>query len=234
MISLQQLRQNILQVESEISRTLAKVGRTREDLMLVAVTKLQPTNVLNMALDCGLVHLGESKAQEAIDKREKIYREADWHFIGHLQSNKVKYIAGKFSLIHSVDSLPLADELEKRCSRENTVQKILIQVNTSGEESKYGVPPQSALSLINQIAGHQHLEIRGMMTIGRFAADEDEIRSEFRMLRKLFDEAKSLEHPSINMSYLSMGMTQDFKIAIEEGANIIRIGTALFGTRNYR
>lgn len=233
MISKEELQNNVQEIEANIDKALKKACKSRNDLTLVAVTKIHPVELLKMALETGLTVLGESKVQEALNKQEEIGQSAEWHLIGHLQTNKVKHAVGKFSIIHSVDSLKLANEIQKQCKKKEIIQNILIQVNISKEDSKFGNTPEETIALMKEIALLPNLKIQGLMTIGLFTDDEEEIRREFRLLKGLFDKIKSMTIPEVEMKYLSMGMTNDYEIAIEEGSNMVRIGTALFGQRNY-
>ncbi len=233
MISKEELQNNVQEIEANIDKALKKACKSRNDLTLVAVTKIHPVELLKMALETGLTVLGESKVQEALNKQEEIGQSAEWHLIGHLQTNKVKHAVGKFSIIHSVDSFKLANEIQKQCKKKEIIQSILIQVNISKEDSKFGNTPEETIALMKEIALLPNLKIQGLMTIGLFTDDEEEIRREFRLLKGLFDKIKSMTIPEVEMKYLSMGMTNDYEIAIEEGSNMVRIGTALFGQRNY-
>lgn len=206
------------------------------DIKIVAVSKTHPIEAIINALRVGITEIGENYVQEMKAKYEQIiklgYQQPNWHFIGHLQTNKVKYITPFVSMIHSVDSVHLAQEIEKQASKHNRTIDVLVQVNTSGELSKFGCEPEEVLKIIGEIKRFPHLKIKGLMTIGSFSSDEQVIRSEFRLLAKLLDEAKR-SFPELNLCELSMGMTNDYLIAVEEGATILRIGTAIFGERHY-
>lgn len=220
---------------SEIENKKKELGIDR-DIKIVAVSKTHPIEAIMNAMEIGINDFGENYAQEMKSKYEELQQigkqQPRWHFIGHLQTNKVKYIAPFVALIHSVDSVHLAEEIEKQAKRFDRVIDVLVQVNTSGERSKFGCDPNEALSIIEGIGKFEHIQIRGLMTIGSFSTDEDIIRSEFRLLREIFDEAKA-KFPDLTLSELSMGMTNDYLIAVEEGATILRIGTAIFGERIY-
>ncbi|MCK6615776.1 MAG: YggS family pyridoxal phosphate-dependent enzyme [Ignavibacteriaceae bacterium] len=226
------IQENLVRLRAEIADACRKSGRNPKSVKLVGVSKMFPVPVLQEAYDAGLRVFGENKPQEFRDKHPQLPADIEWHLIGHLQSNKVKYVAGKVELIHSVDSVSLAEEINKVASRSGIVQKILIEVNTSGEESKIGLHTfQEVSELARKIAGMSSLDLRGLMTIGPNTADEDAIRMAFAGLRGMTEK---LNQDGFRLVELSMGMTQDFEIAIEEGATIIRIGTALFGARNYK
>jgi len=220
---------------SEIENKKKELGIDR-DIKIVAVSKTHPIEAIMNAMEVGINDFGENYAQEMKSKYEELQhiakQQTRWHFIGHLQTNKVKYIAPFVALIHSVDSVHLAEEIEKQAKRFDRVIDVLVQVNTSGERSKFGCDPNEALSIIEGIRKFEHIQIRGLMTIGSFSTDEDIIRSEFRLLREIFEEAKA-KFPDLALSELSMGMTNDYLIAVEEGATILRIGTAIFGERIY-
>lgn len=226
------IQENLARLRAEIAEVCLKSGRNPDLVKLVGVSKMFPVPVLQEAYQAGLRVFGENKPQEFRDKHPQLPQDIEWHLIGHLQSNKVKYVAGKVELIHSVDSATLADEINKVASRSEVVQKVLIEVNTSGEDTKIGLHTfEEVKELAEKIAGMKSLDLRGLMTIGPNTTDEDAIRMAFAGLRGM---AEKLNTQGFRMTELSMGMTQDFEIAIEEGATIIRVGTALFGARNYK
>ncbi|MCX7909867.1 MAG: YggS family pyridoxal phosphate-dependent enzyme [Ignavibacteria bacterium] len=218
-----------------IENKKAEIGIERK-ITIVAVSKTHPVEAIINAIEVGITEIGENYAQEMKAKYEEIHqmgkKQPNWHFIGHLQTNKVKYIAPFVSLIHSVDSVHLGEEIEKQAAKHNRTIDVLIQVNTSGELSKFGCEPNDVYKIIEGIQQFPHISIKGLMTIGSFSTDEKVIRKEFRLLKQLFDEAKRL-YPELPLTELSMGMTNDFLIAVEEGATILRIGTAIFGERHY-
>ncbi len=230
--TLQKRYQYILE---SIENKKAKLGITRE-IKVVAVSKTHPVEAIINAIEIGILDIGENYVQEMKSKFEQINSlcksQPLWHFIGHLQTNKVKYIAPFVHLIHSLDSLNLATEVEKQARKYNRVLDVLIQVNTSGELSKFGCKPEETLQLISNVSQFPHIRILGLMTIGSFSTDEVIIRREFQTLRKLLEEAQRA-FPKLHLKELSMGMTNDYLIAIEEGATILRIGTAIFGERHY-
>lgn len=199
---------------------------------IVAVTKQRTIEEIKEAFDAGVKIVGENYIQEAMDK----YRHIDglqWHFIGHLQRNKVKDAIKMFDCIQSVDSVRLAIELDKQCAKLSKVMPILIEINIGGEESKYGVKPEEALGIIRQIAELPNVHIEGLMTMEPYFDDPEQARPYFRQMKRLFDEIKSQNIPNAEMKILSMGISNSYEIAIEEGSNMVRIGTKIFGPREY-
>lgn len=224
------LLQNIEDVKQRITIAAKKRGILTEDIALVAVTKTVSPEIINLAIQNGIKIIGENKIQEARDKFIELNLPVEKHMIGHLQRNKVKYAVKMFDMIQSVDSQRLAEEINHRSE---TKMPILIEVNTSGESSKYGCIPEDAIGLFKQISMFPNLEVKGFMTIGLFTDNMEKVRPCFKMLKQIYDEAQNLDLPNSNISVLSMGMTADFETAIEEGANMVRIGTAIFGPRRY-
>jgi len=226
------ISENLSRLREEIETVCKVCGRDPEDIDVVAVSKtFTPPDILAAYAE-GVRDFGENYVQELQAKKAELSEfPIRWHFIGHLQSNKAKYIAPYISLIQVVDSLSLARELDKQAAKQNRIVDILIEVHTTREETKFGVYPDLVVSLASEIASLAHVNIKGLMTMGPFADDPNESRPSFRILRKLKEELESLKNPSIQMEILSMGMTHDFKVAIEEGATMLRIGTAIFGTR---
>lgn len=218
------------ELELRITEACRRTGRPREDVTLIAVTKTLPPDVVNAALAAGIVDIGENRVQEYLGKRPLLAPHR-FHMIGHLQRNKVRQIVGMCTLIHSVDSIDLADEIDRRSAGIGCVTPVLVEVNTSGEASKHGVEPDDASALVAHISGCAHLELRGFMTVAAFLDDLEAVRPMFRMLRVLRDRLQAA-HPSLRLTELSMGMSHDFEVAIEEGATLIRVGTALFGARH--
>lgn len=207
--------------------------RIPDGVLLVAVTKTHSPEEINEAIDNGVTDIGENKVQEILDKYDKV-RPVRWHMIGHLQTNKVKYIIDKVVLIHSVDSLKLAKEINKRAAQHDKVMDILIQVNAAHEESKWGIDPSQTGDLIRQILDEcPNVRIKGLMSVAPFADDPEDVRPYFAEVKKLFDEYSNIPAEMMDMQYLSMGMTHDYEAAIKEGANIVRVGTAIFGARVY-
>ncbi|NLY43966.1 MAG: YggS family pyridoxal phosphate-dependent enzyme [Clostridiaceae bacterium] len=229
------LKENIINIKNRIARAAQKAGRSADEITLVAVTKTVAPDIINQAIELGIRNIGENKVQELLSKYDVIERKGDvhWHLIGHLQTNKVKYIVDKVDLIHSVDSIRLAEEINKRAQKINRVVDILIQVNVSQESSKFGIEVSQCDEIIRHISALPYIRIKGLMTIAPFTQDPEEVRPYFRMLRNLSIDIKQKKYDNVSMEYLSMGMTGDFEVAIEEGANLVRIGTAIFGERNY-
>jgi len=223
---------NINLVREKIAAAAVRSGRRPEDITLIAVTKTVPPERIKVALEHGIRHIGENRVQEA---REKIAALAgarvSWHMIGHLQKNKVKYAVRMFDMIHSIHSLELAQVVQEQCKKINRRMSVLLEVNTSGESSKFGCAPSEALPLMNEIYKLPNLEMKGFMTIGKFTENRAEIRACFQKLRKIFEEARSAGGKMGTLTELSMGMSGDFEIAIEEGATMVRIGSAIFGPR---
>lgn len=230
----QNIQKNLNIIKEKIHESCLKIGRDPSEITLVAVTKTFPASVVRVAAELGINHVGENKVQEALPKQEELNDlPIQWHFIGHLQSNKAKFVVGKFHLIQSVDSLKLAKELQKQAEKREVFQDVLVEVNCSGEPSKFGIDPEDTLNFLEQLASFSRLRIKGLMTIGKLTEDESEIREGFHLLKNLFEKAKLLDIENMHMEFLSMGMTNDFQLAIEEGSNMIRIGRGLFGERNY-
>lgn len=219
---------------ADIKGNIEKVRSEMKDgVLLVAVTKTHSVEEINEAIDCGITDIGENKVQEIMDKYDSV-KPVRWHMIGHLQTNKVKYIIDKVSLIHSVDSLKLAKEIDKRAAQHNKVMDVLIQVNAAHEESKWGIDPGETGTLINEILENcPNVRICGLMSVAPYADDPDEIRPFFAQVKNLYDEYGKIDHEMIDFRYLSMGMTHDYVTAMEEGSNLIRVGTAIFGARVY-
>ncbi|MDO4312891.1 MAG: YggS family pyridoxal phosphate-dependent enzyme [Eubacteriales bacterium] len=227
------LKNNFDEVEARIQAACARSGRKREEITLIAVSKTKPVEMLQEAYDFGTRIFGENKVQEIVDKYEVLPKDISWHMIGHLQRNKVKYIVDKVKLIHSVDSLRLAEAIEKEAAKRDIIVDILIEVNAAKEDTKFGVMPEEAEDLVSEIALLPHIRIMGLMTIAPFVENPEENRIYFQRLRKLAVDIDEKKSDNVNMSILSMGMTNDYEVAIEEGATMVRVGTGLFGARNY-
>lgn len=227
------IRENIDHINSLKADAAARSGRTADDVLLVAVTKLHTVAEINEAIDCGITDIGENKVQEIMDKYDHV-KPVRWHLIGHLQTNKVKYIIDKVSMIHSVDSLHLAREIERRAAQHGLTMDILIQVNSAREESKFGITTDETEQLVRDILDTcPHVRIRGLMCIAPFEENPEDARIYFAEVKKQYDQLGKISHPNLNFSYLSMGMSGDFQVAIEEGSNLIRVGTSIFGARDY-
>ncbi len=225
------IRENLSAVEEKIANACRKAGRNRGEVTLVAVSKTKPLSDLREAYEAGARDFGENKVQELTDKIPELPSDIRWHMIGHLQRNKVKYIVGKVSMIHSVDSFRLAEEISREAVRKDTTVEILIEVNVAGEESKYGVSPEDAPELVEKIASLPAIKIQGLMTIAPFTENPEENRPFFRKLKQLCVDIERKNIDNVNMSVLSMGMTGDYSVAIEEGATCVRVGTGIFGER---
>ena len=228
------IKTNIEYINELKAKAAVKSGRDPEDVLLVAVTKLHSPAEINEAIDAGITDIGENKVQEIMNKYDDV-KPVRWHLIGHLQTNKVKYIIDKVAMIHSVDSLKLAKEINKRAEQHDLVMDILIQVNSAEEESKFGITTEETDQLIRQIAEEcPHVRIRGLMCIAPLEADPEDARPYFAEVKKIYDKYAGEKSDRIDFQYLSMGMTNDFQVAVEEGSNLIRVGTAIFGYRDYR
>ena len=228
------IKENLEQVRQNIANAATKAGKKPDDIILVMATKTVEPERIREAIRAGGHIVAENKVQEALKKYEVLKNEdAEWHFIGHLQTNKIKDVLKFADMIHSVDRLSLAEKLDQRLQQEGRSLDILVQVNTSHEESKYGVAPEEALSLVKQTARYDTLKIHGLMTIGLFTKDEVKIRKCFKVLKEINDNIVKEGIDRVDMKYLSMGMSGDYQIAIEEGANMVRIGTAIFGERDH-
>ncbi len=227
------LKENLEYVESQIREACERSGRLREEVTLIAVSKTKPVSVLKEAYDLGVRVFGENKVQELADKYEELPKDIRWHMIGHLQRNKVKYIIDKVELIHSVDSLRLAETIEKEAAKHNITANILIEVNVAKEESKFGLMPEELDEFVSEVAKFPHIQVQGLMTIAPFVDDPEENRGIFQRLRKLSVDIAEKNVDNITMCILSMGMTNDYTVAVEEGAAMVRVGTGIFGARDY-
>lgn len=225
--------ENYRNVEQKVCEACARSGRNRSEVTLIAVSKTKPVEMIREAMEAGADVFGENKVQELCDKYEVLPDSIHWHLIGHLQRNKVKYVVGKAELIHSVDSLRLAEEISKEAVKKGVQADILIEVNVAEEESKFGVTVSDAEMLIREIALLPNIHIRGLMTIAPYVEDPEENRPVFRILKKLAVDIKMKNIDNVTMDVLSMGMTGDYQVAIEEGATMVRVGTGIFGERNY-
>ncbi len=227
------IRESIENVHERIAQAAKDAGKKPEDITLIAITKTHPVTIIEEALTCGIEHIGESKVQEAeqkIPQIEKSYK--TFHFVGHLQSNKIKKLLPlNPSLIHSIDKYSTARKLNDYLKKKDARQDILVQINSSGESSKYGITPAETLEFVQKVSNLNQIRILGLMTMAPFTDDEEKVRASFRLTYKLFNQLASEDIPNVEMRYLSMGMTNDFEIAIQEGANMVRIGSAIFGKR---
>ena len=227
------IKENLEIVEQKIQGACKRAGRDRSEVTLIAVSKTKPVSDIRQAMDCGITVFGENKVQEIKDKTEEIKEPLSWHMIGHLQANKVKYLPGRVCMIHSVDNIKLAQEIEKQFSKTDEKIDVLIEVNMAEEESKFGLSADAAPGFVKEICALPHLNIRGLMTIAPYTEDPESNRQYFKGLRELKDSINAMNLPGVNMDTLSMGMTGDYEVAIEEGATFVRVGTGIFGERNY-
>lgn len=228
------IKENIAEINMQKDLYARKSQRTGDDVLLIAVTKTRSVEEINEAISCGITDIGENRVQEILDKYDRVDRSVKWHLIGHLQTNKVKYIIDKVDMIHSVDSLKLAREINLRAANAGILANILIQVNAADEESKFGISKDEVEQLLFDILEScEHINVRGLMHIAPFADDPEEVREYFRDVKELYKQFLTIEHDRANFTMLSMGMSNDFGVAIEEGSNAIRVGTSIFGNRDY-
>ena len=227
------LKDQLQEVEKRIQAACDRAGRKREEVTLIAVSKTKPVETLQEAYDLGVRIFGENKVQELTAKYEALPKDIHWHMIWHLQTNKVKYIIDKAELIHSVDSLKLAETIEKEAAKHDLIADILVEVNVAEEESKFGMKMEEVIPFVEKVSAFPHVRVRGLMTIAPFVEDPEENRSIFADLHKLYIDIKKKNHDNDTVSVLSMGMTNDYEVAIEEGATMVRVGTGIFGARNY-
>lgn len=220
---------NLNEIHNRVSNALSAAGRCKDDIVLIGVTKYAGIADIEAAVDAGLVHLGENRVQDFRVKYEAIdSSRVKWHFIGRLQRNKVKYIIGKVSLIHSLDNLPLAREINRHALASGIVMPVLVQVNAANEATKSGLPFEEVLPFIETLYSLKNVQVQGLMTIAPLVDDPEDVRPYFRTMKLLYDELKRYNYPHTDIKYLSMGMTNDFEVAISEGANMIRIGRGIF------
>lgn len=227
------INENISKVRENIVKACEKAGRNPEEVTLIAVSKTKPVSAIEEALLSGTLDYGENKVQELCDKYDVLPKNIRWHMIGHLQRNKVKYLVGKTYLVHSVDSLRLAEQIEKEFAKRNQVCDILVEVNIAQEESKFGINAKETEELIRKIAKFEHVRIKGLMTIAPYTEDPESNREYFREIKKLSVDIRDKNIDNVSMDVLSMGMTGDYMVAVEEGATMVRVGTGIFGERNY-
>ena len=226
------IAENIESIQKEKAEAAERAGRNPEDILLCAVTKTHTAEEINEAIRAGVTDIGENKVQEILDKYDKVLP-VRWHMIGHLQRNKVKYLVGKVQLIHSVDSLRLAEQIEKEFAKADEIANVLIEVNMAQEESKFGISSQETEELIREIAKLPHVRIQGLMTIAPFTDNPETNRVYFKNMKKLSVDINNKNIDNVSMNVLSMGMTGDYQVAVEEGATMVRVGTGIFGERNY-
>ena len=227
------ISENLKEVEENIKKACEKAGRERSEVTLVAVSKTKPVSDLMEAYDAGIRVFGENKVQEMTAKWEEMPKDISWQMIGHLQRNKVKYLIPYVSLIHSVDSLRLAQEIDKQAEKEDKVIDILIEVNIAHEDTKFGIDEDELFELVLEVSKLHNIRVKGLMTIAPYVSDPEENRDFFRQIKKLSVDIEQKNIDNISMSVLSMGMTGDYMVAIEEGATMVRVGTGIFGERDY-
>ena len=225
--------ENINKIQNEINEICESVGRDPGEVTLIAVSKTKPYTDIEEALNSGCVDYGENKVQELDQKYDMLPKQINWHMIGHLQRNKVKYLVGKAKMIHSVDSLRLANQIEKEYAKKDLIAQILIEVNVAKEDSKFGVYPEDVEELIREISKLEHVKVCGLMTIAPYTTEPEDNRKYFKSLKELSVDIGSKNIDNVTMNVLSMGMSGDYKVAIEEGSTMIRVGTKIFGERNY-
>lgn len=228
------IKENLKQVKEKIQAACQRAGRDRSEVTLIAVSKTNPIELLQEAITSGQVDFGENKVQELTSKYEQLPKHLRWHMIGHLQRNKVKYLVDKVCLIHSVDSLRLAETINHEAIKAGVTVPILIEINAADEKSKYGITCEETFACLEAIAKLPNISIRGFMTIAPFVADPEENRMIFRKLKQLSVDIREKNMNNVNVDILSMGMTGDYEVAIEEGATMVRVGTGIFGERNYQ
>lgn len=227
------IRENIERVKENIRTACEKSGRNTEDVTLIAVSKTKPVSMLQEAYECGCRDFGENKVQELVEKWEQMPKDIRWHMIGHLQRNKVKYIVDKVYMIHSVDSLRLAEEISKEAGKKGVTASILIEINVAEEETKFGTTCEEACQLVEEIAKLPNLSIKGLMTIAPYVENAEENRQYFEKLRQIYVDINRKNIDNVYMAELSMGMTGDYEVAVTEGATYVRVGTGIFGERFY-
>ena len=223
--------ENIDELRSRVAAAAARAGRDPAGIKIVAVTKTVEPERIMAAYQCGITDFGENRVQELVQKADIMNVECKWHMIGHLQTNKVKYIIDRVCMIHSLDSIELAYEINRRAEKAGRIMDVLVQINVAGESTKYGIEPASAPDFVKEVSRMGNIRIKGLMTIAPLVSDPEEVRWVFRGLRQLLIDIGKENIDNVSMEYLSMGMSNDFEVAIEEGANIIRPGTAIFGKR---
>lgn len=228
------IKENTNEIIKKVDEAAKRSNRKLEDITIISVTKTVGIDKINKVVDCGITNLGENRVQELINKFDNLIdNNVKWHMIGHLQTNKVKYIIDKVKLIHSLDSIKLAKEIDKKSKDNNIISKVLIEMNVGEEESKFGINPNDIETFLNELEQFNNIKICGLMTVAPYCQNSEEIRWIFKKMKEIFDNISNHKYKNTEMKYLSMGMTNDFEIAIEEGANMVRIGTGFFGSRNY-
>lgn len=227
------LKENLANVEKNIEQACKNAGRNRNEVTLIAVSKTKPVEMLQEIYDENIRDFGENKVQELCSKMEQLPSDIRWHMIGHLQRNKVKYIVGKVELIHSVDTYRLAEEINIQAKKQNVIVPILVEVNIAHEESKFGISAEDAILLVEEISRLENIRIKGLMTIAPYVENPEDNRLYFRKIKQLSVDITNKNIDNVSMEILSMGMTNDYTVAIEEGATMVRVGTGIFGARDY-
>lgn len=228
------LKDNFDSVEKKVTEACKRAGRDRSEVTLIAVSKTKPVDMLREVYDAGARDFGENKVQEICEKYDQLPSDIKWHMIGHLQRNKVRQVIDKAAMIHSVDSYRLAQEISVQAQKKGLTMPILIEVNIAGEESKFGISAEDTIQLVEEISMLPNLKIMGLMTIAPYVVDAEENRLYFRQIKQLSVDIKNKNIDNVTMDVLSMGMTGDYEVAIEEGATMVRVGTGIFGARNYK
>ena len=227
------ITENLSMVENKMAAACKRAGRERDEVKLIAVSKTQPVEAIREAIEYGINSFGENRVQELREKTEIIKDNLDWHLIGHLQTNKVKYVVGKVSLIHSLENIKLAEALDKEAAKLGITADVLAEINVAKEASKFGVNPEDAENFIREVSKFPNINIKGLMTVAPYTDISEENRKYFRQLKKIMVDLNSKNIHNVSMNVLSMGMTGDYEVAIEEGATLVRVGTGIFGSRNY-
>lgn len=228
------IKENIDIILNRVEQAAKKSGRSIEDITVIAVSKTVDAEKAKQAIVGGLSNLGENRVQEFVNKYEQLSdMSIKWHVIGHLQKNKVKYIIDKAELIHSIENIELANEINKRAKQREIMSKVLIEINIGEEDSKFGINTENVYDFLKEVSQYENIMVMGLMTVAPYAENPEEIRWVFKKMKEIYDNISKMQLKNTDMKYLSMGMTNDFEIAIEEGSNMVRIGTAIFGSRNY-
>ncbi len=226
------IKEQLRDVQQRIEAACLRAGRNPKEVTLIAVSKTKPVSMIQEVLEEGVADFGENKPQELRDKYEVLPEDLRWHLIGHLQRNKIKYIIDKACMIHSVESVRLAQAIDQEAEKHGLIMPVLVEVNVAREESKFGIMPEETLDFVQEIAQFPHIQIQGLMTIAPFTENPEENRQYFKKLKKLQVDIAAKNIDNVCMCHLSMGMTGDYEVAIEEGATMVRVGTGIFGTRN--
>lgn len=230
-MSFEYLKTHVAEIKEDIQEICNRLDRNPDEVILIGVTKTYEPEIINASIEIGITDIAENRVQEISKKFDYVIHNVRWHLIGHLQTNKVKYIIDKVDLIHSVDSVKLAEEIQSRASRIEKIQDVLIQVNVANEIQKYGIPKTELPELLEALSHMSNIRVCGLMNIAPLADDPELLRIDFREMKKLFDSLSSYSYTNVMPLYLSMGMSGDYEIALEEGSNMIRIGTKIYGER---